>query len=150
MLEDLSRGRTSDFVFLYLFGAVSLLVLDFGFWWTGILNAPLILGPSLSFMVLYVWARRNPDVRMNFLGFFTFNAPYLPYVIIGLEFMLGQHWSVYDLFGIVVGHVYWYIMHSYPDRMNREPLLKTPRILSMIFDRQENEIENIQINQMND
>ena len=28
-------------------------------------------------MMVYVWARRNEDVRMSFLGLFTFRAPLL-------------------------------------------------------------------------
>jgi hypothetical protein len=30
-------------------------------------------------MMVYIWARRNPWGRMNFLGVFNFTAPYLPY-----------------------------------------------------------------------
>jgi len=45
------------------------------------------LGPSLAFMIVYVWARRNPHARMNFLGLFNFNAPYLPWVILLIEYL---------------------------------------------------------------
>ena len=38
------------------------------------------LGQSLSFAMVYIWGRRNPWARMNFLGVFNFTAPYLPYV----------------------------------------------------------------------
>jgi Derlin-2/3 len=40
-----------------------------------------LLGSSLSFMMIYVWGRRNERVRMNFLGIIPFTAPYLPWVI---------------------------------------------------------------------
>jgi hypothetical protein len=50
----------------------------------------MFLGPSLAFAVVYIWSRRNPNMRMSFLGLFTFNAPYLPWVLIGFGLMLGQ------------------------------------------------------------
>jgi hypothetical protein len=37
------------------------------------------LGFALTFMIVYVWGRRNKHVRMQFL-FLTFTAPYLPWV----------------------------------------------------------------------
>jgi Derlin-2/3 len=45
------------------------------------ISAPPFLGSSLAFMMVYVWARRNDDVRMSFLGLFTFRAPFLPCVL---------------------------------------------------------------------
>jgi Derlin-2/3 len=36
------------------------------------------VGNSLAFMTVYIWSRRNRFARMNFLGLFTFTAPYLP------------------------------------------------------------------------
>jgi hypothetical protein len=32
------------------------------------------LGSALTFMMVYVWGRRNEDVKMSFLGFFTFHG----------------------------------------------------------------------------
>ena len=49
-------------------------------------------------MLVYVWARRNPFVRMNFFGLLTFNAPYLPWVLLGFSLLLGNSVSV-DLLG---------------------------------------------------
>lgn len=95
LLEENSfRGRTADFLFMLLFGGFLLLIV-----------APYFrvqfLGSSLSFMMVcfhhsenlcftisaislsfqvYVWSRRNPFVQMNFLGLFSFTAPYLPWV----------------------------------------------------------------------
>lgn len=43
----------------------------------------MFMGPSLTFMMVYIWSRRNPDVRMSFLGLFNFDAPFLAWVILG-------------------------------------------------------------------
>eukprot|EP01098_Paradermamoeba_levis_P007141 TRINITY_DN2962_c0_g1_i3.p1 TRINITY_DN2962_c0_g1~~TRINITY_DN2962_c0_g1_i3.p1 ORF type:complete len:209 (+),score=32.40 TRINITY_DN2962_c0_g1_i3:77-628(+) len=84
LLEEGSfRGRTADFLFLWLFAAFCLLGIDIVFYYSKFLPKLLFLGPSLSFVILYIWSRRNVHVRMSFLGLFTFTAPYLPWVILG-------------------------------------------------------------------
>jgi Derlin-2/3 len=71
------------------------------------------LGSSLTFMMVYVWGRRNEDVKMSFLGFFTFYAPYLPWVMLGFSVLLGNSVTV-DLIGIMVGHAYYFLEYVYP------------------------------------
>lgn len=63
--------------------------------------------------MVYVWARRNPYVRMSFLGLFSFNAPYLPWVLLSFAVVLGNSATV-DLIGIIVGHVYYFFEDVYP------------------------------------
>jgi hypothetical protein len=71
------------------------------------------LGSSLTFLMVYVWARRNPHVRMSFLGLFSFHAPYLPWVLLSFSVLLGNSATI-DLIGIVVGHVYYFLEDVYP------------------------------------
>jgi len=103
LLEEGSfRGRTCDFALMLLFGG-ALMCLASAF-----ISAPPFLGSSLAFMMVYVWARRNDDVRMSFLGLFTFRAPFLPWVLLGFSVMLGNSSSV-DLIGIAAGHLYFFL-----------------------------------------
>ena len=39
------------------------------------------LGQAFTIMLVYVWSKRNRNVRMNFFGMLNFNADYLPWVI---------------------------------------------------------------------
>ena len=71
------------------------------------------LGSSLTFMMVYVWGRRNEDVRMNFLGLFPFNAPYLPWVMLAFSMLLGNPAAI-DVIGICVGHCYYFAHFVYP------------------------------------
>lgn len=71
------------------------------------------LGHALTFMMTYVWGRRNEDVKMVFLGFLHFNAPYLPWVMLTFSALLG-HSITMDLIGICVGHVYYFLEFVYP------------------------------------
>jgi Derlin-2/3 len=135
LLEESYLNRIADFVYLWLFGAVVLtaincavyLLTDTADW----LPAPLMfLGPSLAAIIVYVWARRNPHLRMSFLGLFEFDAPYLPWVMMGFGLLLGN--SPYnDLLGIVVGHLYYFLADVYPAQTGRRPL-KTPHWLQRL------------------
>lgn len=94
MLEEGSfRGRTADFVYMFIFGCISTVVivlrkntvvifvenyivsilyecLQICAWFVNLL----FLGHSLTTMLVYVWARRNPYVRMNFFGLLPFRV----------------------------------------------------------------------------
>ena len=80
--EGTFRGRSADFFWMLLFGSA----LPLG-------AAPFIniqfLGASLTFMMVYVWGRRNKYVNMSFLGLFAFTAPYLPWVLLAFSAALG-------------------------------------------------------------
>eukprot|EP01097_Dermamoeba_algensis_P004104 TRINITY_DN273_c0_g1_i4.p1 TRINITY_DN273_c0_g1~~TRINITY_DN273_c0_g1_i4.p1 ORF type:complete len:226 (+),score=19.40 TRINITY_DN273_c0_g1_i4:80-757(+) len=133
LLEEGSyRGRTADYLFLWMFGAVWLLAITSVFYYTKLPLKIMFLGPSLSFVILYVWSRRNIHVRMSFLGLFTFTAPYLPWVILGFGVMLGQD-PVGDLVGMAVGHVYYFLEDVYPSITNRR-LLRTPTFFKTLID----------------
>jgi len=133
LLEETSfRGRTGDFFFMYLFGSLTLLVIHFAFHFFSWFPKVMFLAPSLAFMVVYIWGRRNPHITLSFLGLFNFTAPYLPWVILGFGVLLGQN-PVFDLLGIVVGHIYYYLEDVYPQLTNRR-ILTTPGILKAFFD----------------
>ena len=124
MLETHSfRGRTADFLYMLLFGAALLLLVS-------PLTSIEFLGPSLTFMMVYVWARRNSRQPMNFLGLLNFRAPYLPWVLLLFSFVLGSSPSM-DLLGVLAGHVYYYCADVYP-AMAGVALLKTPRLLNLL------------------
>nr|CAD7453933.1 unnamed protein product [Timema tahoe] len=115
MLEEGSfRGRTADFVMMFLFGGIC---------------------QAFTIMLVYVWSRRNPFVRMNFFGLLNFHAPYLPWVLLGFSVLLGNAIWV-DLMGMAVGHIYYFIEDVFPNQRGGFKLLHTPQILKTLFDGQ--------------
>ncbi|TRY78640.1 hypothetical protein TCAL_11600 [Tigriopus californicus] len=127
MLETGSfRGRTADFVMMFLFGAVMMIVF-------GVFVDLLFLGQAFTIMFVYVWGRRNPQTRMSFIGIINFRAPYLPWVLLGFSILLGNSFIV-DLLGIGVGHVYYFLEDVFPNQPHGKRLLVTPAVLKMIFD----------------
>ncbi|KAI9197222.1 putative Derlin-2 [Polychytrium aggregatum] len=112
MLEEGSfRGRTADYFWMLFLVAVCLIIIHplMGFG----KSIPFLSSP-LSFVLVYVWSRRNPYARMGIFGF-NFNAPYLPWVMLGLSITLHNVWPWGDLLGLVIGHIYYFLDDVYPN-----------------------------------
>ena len=122
--EGTFRGRSGDFFWMLLFGAASLNAV-----------APFVniqfLGSSLTFMMVYVWGRRNKNVNMSFLGLFAFTAPYLPWVLLAFSAALGSSPTT-DLLGVASGHAFYFLNDVYPTMTDRRPL-RTPRVIKRAF-----------------
>ncbi|KAI5820003.1 Derlin [Pyronema omphalodes] len=126
-LEESSfRGRTADFAWLLLYSAASLLLLS------PLTSMPFLGGP-LSFSLIYIWARRNPSVRLSFLGLFVFNAPYLPWVLLLFRLVINNTLPKDDLLGIVVGHVYYFFEDIYPRIRGGARPLAAPEMWRRLF-----------------
>lgn len=123
------RGRRANFVLMLLFGIFIISMI-----------APFVsahfLGNSLSFMMTYVWGRRNEDVKMSFLGFFTFTAPYLPWVMLTFSVLMGNSVTM-DVMGIMCGHSYYFLEYIYPHLAEMrgwkcKKIMEPPRFLHWI------------------
>uniref|UniRef100_A0A8C2YNZ9 Derlin n=1 Tax=Chinchilla lanigera TaxID=34839 RepID=A0A8C2YNZ9_CHILA len=99
----------------------------------GLFVSLVFLGQAFTIMLVYVWSRRNPYVRMNFFGLLNFQAPFLPWVLMGFSLLLGNS-IIVDLLGIAVGHIYFFLEDVFPTQPGGVRILKTPSILRTIFD----------------
>ncbi|KAG9130102.1 hypothetical protein Leryth_012851 [Lithospermum erythrorhizon] len=113
------KGRTADFLFMMLFGAISQLVLSLiPFFWSP------FLGVSLVFMLLYVWSREFPSANINIYGLVTLKAFYLPWAMLGLDVIFGSP-IMPDLLGIITGHLFYFLTVLHPLATGKR-LLNTP------------------------
>lgn len=62
-------------------------------------------------MLVYVWSRRNPYVRMNFFGLLNFQAPFLPWVLMGFSLLLGNS-IIVDLLGKSLITAFYYVTYK--------------------------------------
>ncbi|XP_043909976.1 derlin-2 [Protopterus annectens] len=126
------RGRNSDFIFVpwYFGGWLAVLF--------GLFVNLVFLGQAFTIMLVYIWSRRNPYVRMNFFGLLNFQAPFLPWVLMGFSLLLGNS-IIVDLLGIAVGHIYFFLEDIFPNQPGGSKLLKTPSFLKAIFDSREDD-----------
>lgn len=119
------RGRSADFLWMLIFGGFVMCCI-----------APFVnihfLGSSLTFMMVYVWGRRNENVHMSVLGLLHFTAPYFPWVLLGFSLLIGKDSRTVDLVGMVAGHMYFFLEDVFPQLRGKRPL-KTPRLLHALF-----------------
>ncbi|XP_059634883.1 derlin-1-like [Cornus florida] len=111
--------RTADFLWMVIFGALSLLVLSA----IPLLWSP-FLGISLVFMLLYVWSREFPNANINIYGLVTLKAFYLPWAMLALDVIFGSP-LLPDLLGIIAGHLYYFLTVLHPLAGGKN-MLKTP------------------------
>ncbi|KMQ96266.1 derlin-2 [Lasius niger] len=62
-----------------------------------------------------------------------YQAPYLPWVLLGFSVLLGNTIWV-DLVGMAVGHTYYFAEDVFPRLRGGFRILKTPQILKTLFD----------------
>lgn len=129
------RGRTADFLYMILLGALSMLLLTAT---VDTFSRIKFLGHPLSFMMVYLWSRDPENVHVR-LSFFVlqFNAPILPWVMLSFSALLGNPIET-DLLGIVVGHVYYFLDQVYPQvaevrGWRWQKVLYTPPFLHVLF-----------------
>ncbi|KAI8985325.1 Der1-like family-domain-containing protein [Pilobolus umbonatus] len=132
MEEGFFRNKPADYVWLMIFSASILIlcsiIIPFA-------SLP-FLGSALAFTMVYIWARRNPYVRLNFLGLVVFTAPNLPWVLLCFSLFLGGQVPVGDMLGVLVGHLYYFFEDVWPnDPMSHgKKWLATPRIIRWLVE----------------
>lgn len=77
--------------------------------------------------VIYVYCMLNQDQIVSFWFGTRFKARYLPWALFGMNFLLGGG-GMSEFAGILVGHLYYFVMIKYPAEQG-VTLLKTPEIL---------------------
>ncbi|KAL2630499.1 hypothetical protein R1flu_015185 [Riccia fluitans] len=113
------ENRPADFLYMFITTMFTALALTFAI-------PPLrtyFLSNSLVYMLVYIWSREFATSRVNILGV-QFQGFYLPWVLLAVNTMFGAPWMP-DLFGIVIGHMYYFLTVLYP-RSTGKYLLLTP------------------------
>eukprot|EP01117_Protostelium_nocturnum_P013677 TRINITY_DN5125_c0_g1_i1.p1 TRINITY_DN5125_c0_g1~~TRINITY_DN5125_c0_g1_i1.p1 ORF type:complete len:241 (+),score=46.71 TRINITY_DN5125_c0_g1_i1:114-836(+) len=116
--------NTADYLFFLLFGGVVLLVATFFY-------NMLILGPPLVMYIIYVWARKNPNLPMSFMFGLRFQSFWFPWVLVGFHTLTGGN-PIPDTIGIVIGHLYYFLTEIYPNTGGQR-YLQTPKIMYTWF-----------------
>jgi Derlin-2/3 len=128
LLEESSGGSPAQFSWLLLYAMVSLLILS------PIASMP-FLGQALSSTLVYIWARRNPDTRLSFLGLLVFTAPYLPWVLMGFSLVLHGTVPKDEIMGVIIGHIWYFFADVYPPLHGGQRPLDPPAWWCRIFER---------------
>jgi Derlin-2/3 len=107
LLEESAGRSPAYFSWLLLYACTSLLLIS-----------PLVtqpyLGHALSSTLVYIWSRRNPDVRLSIFGLIAITAPWLPWVLMGFAFVMQGSVPKDEILGVVVGHVWYFFSDVFP------------------------------------
>ncbi|XP_023726227.1 derlin-1 [Cryptotermes secundus] len=118
-------GRPGDYFFMLLFNWACCVIVGL------IADIPLLMIPMVL-SVLYVWCQLNKDVIVNFWFGTQFKAMYLPWVLFAFNFIISGG-GILELVGILVGHLYFFLMFKYPLELGGPALLSTPSIIYSFF-----------------
>ncbi|KAJ6151079.1 hypothetical protein N7470_007673 [Penicillium chermesinum] len=113
LLEESSGRSPAQFAWLMAYAMSSLLIIS-----------PLV----------YIWARRNPDTRLSFLGLLVFTAPYLPWVLMGFTAFMHRTVPKDEICGVVVGHIWYFFNDVYPSLHGGHRPLDPPQWWRRIFE----------------
>lgn len=119
--EGYFAGQPADFLFMLIFNAICIDI-------AGLFFDLYVMSPALVFSALYVWCQINKDSIVRFWFGIQVKAMYFPWVLFLFFFILGANWPIL-LLGIVVGHLYFFIMFKYPQDFGGSRLLSTPQFL---------------------
>ncbi|CAH1987543.1 unnamed protein product [Acanthoscelides obtectus] len=123
--EGAYAGKPADYLFMLLFNWSCCIVLGIA------ADIPLLMDPMVL-SVLYVWCQLNKDVIVSFWFGTRFKAVYLPWVLLAFNLVLNGG-GVMEFFGILVGHLYFFLMFKYPQEFGGATLLRTPAFLKRWF-----------------
>ena len=121
----LFSGRSADYGFMLLFNWASIVVIALGM-------SHYVLLDQMVMSVLYVWCQVNKDVIVNFWFGTQFKAMYLPWVLWAFNMVISGGGTP-ELVGIIVGHLYFFLMFKYPQDFGGPSLLATPNFMYNLF-----------------
>jgi len=86
-------------------------------------------------MMLYIWARKNPDMVVSFFDVFHFRSCFLPHFML-LLIVLSGYDPTMDIIGSCVGHLYFYLEDVVPHLPETQDirLVRAPGFLKRLCD----------------
>nr|XP_054922347.1 derlin-1-like isoform X2 [Dermacentor andersoni] len=118
-------GHPANYLFMLLFNWICIVIV-------ALLSDLMLLMDPLVLSVLYVWCQLNKDVIVTFWFGTQFKAIYLPWVLLAFNMIISGG-GLYELIGILVGHLYFFLMFKYPQEFGGRNLLQVPSILYRYF-----------------
>ena len=100
------RNKPAEFIIFLIFGCMNFLIFAY-------LLGFQFISSCLSTMMLYLWARKNPNNVMNFFDVFQFRSCFLPYFMLSMIVISGYDPTM-DILGSLVGHIYYFLEDIVP------------------------------------
>jgi len=120
-------GRPAEYLFMLMFNWLSIVLVAL------FCEIKLIMDPMVL-SVLYIWCQLNKEQVVSFWFGTRFKAVYLPWVLFAFNMVISGG-GLYELIGILVGHLYFFLNFQYPQEGGRQ-LLTVPSFLYKYFPNQ--------------
>lgn len=102
----------------------------------------IFLSEYLLLSIVYLWSKHNAERQVTFLFGIQFRGEYLPYALLGLEFLQTKMFPVQGALGLVCGHTFNYLAHQSAETNNGTPLIHPPAFLYRYFPLQRQQQQN--------
>mmetsp|Transcript_29445 Transcript_29445/g.66677 ORF Transcript_29445/g.66677 Transcript_29445/m.66677 type:complete len:202 (+) Transcript_29445:17-622(+) len=108
-LESLSfQNNAFEYLYLLILGNSFLMFLKL------FVKEATFLGPGLTFMVVYLWGKKNSQQQINLINLIHIKGSSLPMILMASSWLLKQRTLKLDLMGVIAGHFYYYFSEVYP------------------------------------
>jgi len=121
----LFAGRPADYFFMLIFNWLLCIIV-------GLIGEIHVLMDPMVLSVLYIWCQLNKDTIVSFWFGTRFKAMYLPWVLFAFNLVISGG-GILELVGILIGHLYFFLMFKYPQDIGGPALISTPSILKRWF-----------------
>ena len=127
--KKIFKGSAPDYLFFILFCMIFLLIFN-------IFAKILFLSQSLGFAMTYYWGRKSKTTVVEFMGVFSFRAPYLPFFYLIISFLLQSDFKN-DLYGLFIGHIYFFLKEILPriKSVKNIKILESPKFFVRLCDK---------------
>lgn len=111
-LESFSfQGRGYEYFYLLVTGNSLLLLMKL------FVKEATFLGPGITFMIVYIWGKKNAQQQINLVNLLHIKGSSLPLILMVSSWFLRQKTLKSDIMGVIAGHLYFYLEEIYP-RLN--------------------------------
>ena len=123
-LESFSfQGRGFEYLYLLLTGNSLLLLMKL------FVREATFLGSGLTFMVVYIWGKKNAQQQINLVNLIHIKGSSLPLILMTSSWFLRQKTLKSDIMGVIAGHLYFYLEEIYPRLNGGQKILSNERTL---------------------
>ena len=118
--KKIFHGNCADYLYFLFCCMLFLLFLS-------IFTKSVFLSSSLNFAMMYYWGRKSKTTNVDFMGIFSFPAPYLSIFYLLITFLLGYDYKNL-IYGILAGHLFFFGKEIMPriKGLNGLKILETP------------------------
>jgi Derlin-2/3 len=118
-------GGSADFLFSLLIMGITFLC------FASLLGYPFI-APLMNYSILYLWSKKYPEAPTNIWGF-SLKGSQLPWAVLLFNLITGASVMPY-IIGILVGHIYYFLVTVLPLKNNKH-YLQTPEWLISVVNK---------------